>query len=55
MKHKAVTDHYTFDVDIKKETTGPINKYVIQVGNDEKPCLHAIVPLKPKRNNNYQS
>lgn len=54
MKHIVITDHYTFDIDIKKETSGPIDTYVLQVGDAEKPCLHAIVPLKPKRNNNYQ-
>jgi hypothetical protein len=54
MKQIVRTDHYSFELNIEKETTGPLSKYILTVGSAEKPCLHAIIPLKPENNNDVQ-
>lgn len=54
MKHLANPEYYRFEIDIRKEVAGPLNRYILKVGSDEQPCLHAIIPLKPDRNNNIE-
>lgn len=54
MKRIITTEHYTFELDIRKDTTGPISTYILTVGDKEKPCLNAIIPLKPIKTNNQE-
>lgn len=54
MRQLVRTNNYSFELNIDRETTGPLSKYILTVGSTENPCLHAIIPLKPTNSNDVQ-